>query len=173
MSKYDKWYIIRKLLCSTFRICKIICKFAKIEFFIAKSSYIVKMFAKKNCLKNEKLYIFEKPLTMPFQICKILCKILNNLIFNQEKLKMCKFPLTGCVQKVFNLFSLELCKFISLFQRLSKKLNLIKIWQVEVGQNKDLFCYRKNKSFRQCAWGLRQLVLKPGFRPKGGGALGM
>ena len=56
------------------------------------------MFAKKNCTKNEKLYIFEKPLTMPFQICKIFCKILNNLIFNQEKLKMCKFPLTGCLQ---------------------------------------------------------------------------
>jgi len=73
-------------LCSSFRICK----FAKIEFFIAKSSYIVKMFAKKNCPKNEKLCIFEKPLTVPFQICKKFCKILNNLIFNQEKLKMCK-----------------------------------------------------------------------------------
>ena len=61
----------------------------KIEFFIAKSSYFVKMFAKKKiCPKNEKIYIFEKPLTMPFQICKSLCKILNNLIFNQEKLKM-------------------------------------------------------------------------------------
>ena len=54
--------------------------------FIAKSSYIVKCFQKKICPKKEKLYIFEKPLTMPFQ---------NNLIFNQEKLKMCKFPLTG------------------------------------------------------------------------------
>ena len=31
------------------------CKFAKIEFFIAKSSYIVKMFAKKNCTKNDML----------------------------------------------------------------------------------------------------------------------
>ena len=57
------------------------------------------MFAKKICPKNEKLYIFEKPLTIPFQICKN-CKILNNLIFNQEKLKMCKFPLTGCLQKI-------------------------------------------------------------------------
>ena len=47
MSKYDKWYIIEKLLCSTFKICKKICKFSKIEFFIAKSSYIVKIFAKK------------------------------------------------------------------------------------------------------------------------------
>ena len=54
------------------------------------------MFATKNLSKNEKLYIFEKPLTMSFQICKKLCKILNKLIFNQEKLKMCKFPLTGC-----------------------------------------------------------------------------
>ena len=52
MSKYDKLYIIRKLLCSTFRICKKICKFAKIKFLIAKSSYIVKKFAKKNLSKK-------------------------------------------------------------------------------------------------------------------------
>ena len=69
---------------------------------------------KQNCLqkkffpKNEKLYIFEKPLTMPFQICQNFCKILNNLIFNQEKLKMCKFPLTGCLQKIA-IFSQNLC----------------------------------------------------------------
>ena len=50
--------------------------------FFAKSSYIVKMFAKKKCPKNKKLYIFEKPLTMPIQICKKFCKILNNLMFN-------------------------------------------------------------------------------------------
>ena len=37
---------------------------------------------------------------MPFQICKIL----NNLIYNQEKLKMCTFPLTGCLQKICNFF---------------------------------------------------------------------
>jgi len=108
--------------------------------------------------KIEKLYIFEKPLTMPFQICKNFCNILNNLIFNQDKLKMCKFPLTGCLQKKLNFFR--------------KKLNFIKIWQVEVGQNKDLVCYRKKQSFTQCAWWLRQLVLKPGFKPKGR-ALGM
>ena len=41
---------------------------------------------------------------MPFQICKKICKILNNLIFNQEKLKMWKFPLTGCLQKNCNFF---------------------------------------------------------------------
>ena len=43
-------------------------------------------------------------MTRPFQICKNFCKILNNLIFNQEKLKMCKFPLTGCLQKNCNIF---------------------------------------------------------------------
>jgi len=43
-------------------------------------------------------------LTIPFQICKKFSKILNNLIFNQEKLKMCKFPLTGCLQKFTNFF---------------------------------------------------------------------
>jgi len=158
MSKYDKWYIIRNLLCSTFRICKKICKFAKIEFFIAKSSYIVKMFAKKICPKNEKLYIFEKPLTMPFQIF--------------EKLKMCKFPMTGCLQKICNFLFAKLKQSVSLCHRFSKKLNFIKIWQVKVGQNKDLVCYTQKLSFRQCACGLRQLVLKPGFRPKGR-ALGM
>ena len=67
------------------------------------------MFAKKNCPKNDKLYIFEKPLTMPFQIGKKFCKIFNNLIFNQEKLKMCKFPLTGCLQKFCIFFSQNLC----------------------------------------------------------------
>ena len=41
---------------------------------------------------------------MSFQICKKFCKIFNNLIFNQEKLKMCKFPLTGCLQKICNFF---------------------------------------------------------------------
>ena len=67
------------------------------------------MFSKKICPKNEKLNIFEKPLTMPFQICKNFCKILNNLNFNQEKLKMCKFPLTGCMQRFCNFFFRKTC----------------------------------------------------------------
>ena len=67
------------------------------------------MCAKKIYQKNEKLIIFEKPLIMPFQICKNFCKILNNLIFNQEKLKMCKFPLIGCLQKSCNFFSQNVC----------------------------------------------------------------
>ena len=44
-----------------------------------------------------------------FQICKNFRNILNNLIFNQEKLKMCKFHLTGCLQKICNFFSQNLC----------------------------------------------------------------
>ena len=36
-----------KVLCSTFRICKKNYKFANIEFFFTKPSYIVKIFAKK------------------------------------------------------------------------------------------------------------------------------
>ena len=125
---------------------------------------------KKICPKNEKLYIFEKPLTMPYQTCKSFCKILNNLNFNQEKLKMCKFPSTGCLQK--KIFLAKLVQSVSLCHRLSIKLNFIKIKQVKVGQNKDLVCYRQKQSFRQLAGGLRQLVIKPGFRPKGR-ALGM
>ena len=39
--------------------------------------------------------------------------------------------------------------FNSLCQSFSKKLNFIKIWQLEVGQNKDLVCYRKKQSFRR------------------------
>ena len=59
-----------------------------------------------------------------------------------------------------------------LCHRLSKTLKVIKIWHLKMGQNKDLVFYRKKQSFRQCAWRLRKLVLKPGFRPKGR-ALGM
>ena len=80
------------------------------------------MFAKKICPKNKKLYIFEKPLTMPFQMCKNFCKILNNLIFNQEKLKMCKFPLTGCWQIVCKNFFAKLVQSVFLCHRFSKKL---------------------------------------------------
>ena len=132
---------------------------------------MVKMFAKKNLFKKWKIIHFWKAFDHAISNMQKFCKILNNLIFNQEKLKMCKFPLTGCLQKNCNFFA-KLVQFVSLFQRLSKKLNFIKIWQVDMGQSKDLVWYRKKQSFRQCAWGLRQLVVKPGFRPKGR-ALGM
>ena len=82
---------------------------------------------------------------------------------------MYKFLLTGCMHIICKNFFAKLLQSVSLCHRLSKKLNFIKIWQVKVGQNKDLVCYRQKQSFRQCAWGLRHLVLKPGFRPKGGG----
>ena len=85
------------------------------------------MFAKKSGPKNDKLYIFEKPLTMPFQISKNFCKILNNLIFNQEILKMCKFTLTGCLQKISNFLFAKLVQSVFLCHRLSKKQNFIKI----------------------------------------------
>ena len=114
----------------------------------------------KKFVQKIKNYTFLKsPWPCHFKICKIFCKIVNNLIFNQEKLKMCKFPLTGCLQKICNFFRIT-CAIRFLMSKASKKLNFIKIWQVEVGQNKDLVCYRKKQSFRQCAWGLRQLVLK-------------
>ena len=58
-------------------------------------------------------------------------------------------------------FSAKLVQSVFLCHRLSKKLNFIKIWKVKVDQNKGLVCYRKKQSFRQCAWGLRQLVLNP------------
>ena len=80
----------------------------------------------------------KKPLTIPFQICKKFCKILNNLIFNQENLKMCKFPLTGCLQNICNFFLAKLVQFVSLCQRLSKKINFINVCKVEVVQTKDL-----------------------------------
>jgi len=144
MSKYDKWYIIGKPFCSTFRICKIFSKFAKIEFFYRKIQLYSKNVCKQKFVQKWKIIHF--------------WKALDHAISN--------------MQIIFIFFFAELVQFVSLCQRLSKKLNFIKIWQVEVGQNKDLVCYRKKQSFRQCAWGLRKLVLKPGFRPKGR-ALGM
>ena len=86
-----------------------------------------------------------------------LVSILNNLMFNKEKLKMCKFPLTSCLQIICKNFFAKLVQSVSLCNRLSKKLKVRKIWRLKVGQNKDLVCYRKKQSFRQCAWGLRQL----------------
>ena len=81
------------------------------------------MFAKKKIVQKMKNYTFLKSLGHAFQICKIL----NNLIFDQEKLKMCKFPLTGCLQKICNFFLQNLLQFVFLCQRLSKKLHFIKI----------------------------------------------
>jgi len=62
---------------------------------------------------------------MPFQICKKFCKILNNLNFNQEKRKMCKFLLTGCLQKLCNFFR-KTCAFHFL---MSKGFQKVKFYQ--------------------------------------------
>ena len=87
------------------------------------------MFAKKSCLKNEKLYIFGKPLT-----------ILNNLIFNQEKLKMCKFPLTGCLQKI--------CNFCAIRFLMSKAFQKAKFYQnlTSVSGSKQRFSLLQEKA---------------------------
>ena len=71
--------------------------------------------------------------------------------------------------KNLQFFFAKLVQSVSLCHRLSKKLNFNKIWQVKVGQNKDLVCYTQKQSFRQCAWGLRQLGLKPSFLGLKGG----
>ena len=94
--------------------------FAKIEFFIAKKSYIENVCKKKFAQKMKNFTFFKKPLTMLFQICKTFCKILNNLIFNQEKLKMCKFPLTGCLQKNC-IFSRKTCSIRFLMSKAFQK----------------------------------------------------
>jgi len=57
---------------------------------------------------------------MPFQICQNICKILNNLIFNEEKQRICKFPLTGCLQKLCILF-LKTCAIRFLMSKAFQK----------------------------------------------------
>ena len=61
------------------------------------------------------------PLSMPFKYAKNVCKILKNLMCNLEKLKLCKFPLTGCLQIICKSFFAKLVQSVSLCHRLSKK----------------------------------------------------
>ena len=94
-----------------------------------------------------KNYTFLKsPLPFHFKYAKIL----NNLIFNQEKLKMCKFPLTGCLQKICNFFR-KTCAICFLLSKAFQKAKFYQILTSESGSKKDLVCYRKKQSFRQCA----------------------
>ena len=102
-------YIIGKLLCSTFRICKQICK--NLIFYRKIQLYSKNVCKKKICPKNEKLYIFEKPLIMPIQLCKKLMSILNNLMCNKEKLKICIFRWTDFMQIVSKTFFYKNCAF--------------------------------------------------------------
>ena len=152
MSKYDKWYIIGKLLYSTLRILQKNLQICKNWIFCCKIQLYSKNVCKKNFVQKMKNYTFLKsPWPCHFKCANFLWQV---------------------VCKKIKFFLQNFCNPFFLCHRLSKKLNFIKIWQVKVCQNKDIVCYRKNQSFRQCAWGLRQLVLKPGFRPKGR-ALGM
>ena len=91
----------------------------------------------------------------------------KTFVQKSRKTKNVQISFDRLLAKSLQFFSQNLGNWFPYDKWLSKKLNFIKIWQVEVGHNKDLVCYRKKQSFRQCAWGLRQLVLKPGFRPKG------
>ena len=43
------------------------------------------------------------------------------LIFNQEKLKMCEFPLTGCLQKICNFFFRKTCAIRFLMSKAFQK----------------------------------------------------
>jgi hypothetical protein len=52
---------------------------------------------------------YEKPLTMPFKICHNFCKILNNLNFNQEKLKNVQISFDRSFAKNLQFFSQILC----------------------------------------------------------------
>ena len=61
MSKYDELHIIGKLLCSTLRICRKNCKFAKKIFFFYKFQLKVIMFAKKNVQKRIKYTFLKRP----------------------------------------------------------------------------------------------------------------
>jgi len=100
------------------------CKFAKIEFFIAKSSYIVKLFANINVSKKWKIIHFWKALDHDISNMQKFCKILNNLIFNQEKLKI---SFDRLFAKKFAIFFLAtIVQSVSLCHRLSKKLSFIK-----------------------------------------------
>ena len=58
---------------------------------------------------------------------------------------MCKFSLMGCLQIICKIFFAKPVQSVFLCHRLSKKLKFIKIWQIKVGQNKYLVCYRKKQ----------------------------
>ena len=85
------------------------------------------MFAKIKLSKKLINYTFLKVLDHAISNMQKCLQNLNNLIFNQEKLKMCKFPLTGCLQIICKNFFVKLVQSVSLCHRLSKKLNFIKI----------------------------------------------
>ena len=69
--------------------------------------------------------------------------------------------------KYLQFFSQNLCNLFPYVKRFQNRKILSKSDNWKWVKIKDLVFYRKKQSFRQCTWGLRQIVLKPGFRPKG------
>ena len=126
-------------------------KFAKIKVFFCK----IQLYSKnvKLYIKNDKLYIFEKHLTMPFQICKKCCKIFNNLMCNKEKLKMCKFLLTGCLQII--------CKTCAIRFLMSQAFQKVKFYQnltTESGPKQRFSLLQEKVIIQTVCLRLRQLV---------------
>ena len=122
------------------------------------------MFAKKKFVQKMKNYTFLKsPWPCHFKYAIIFAKILNNLIFNQEKLKKCKFPFTGCLQKICNFFR----KTCAIRFLMSKAFQKAKFYQnlTSGSWSKQRFSLLQENAVIQ-EWGLWQLVLKPGFRLK-------
>ena len=75
ISKYYKWYIIGKLLCSTFRMCKKICKFAKTDFFCCKIQLYSKIVCKKIIFQKIINYTYLKsPWPCHFKYAKSFAK---------------------------------------------------------------------------------------------------
>ena len=72
MSKYDKWYIIGKLLCSTFRICKKL-QICKNWIFYRK----IQLYSKNVCEKMNKFTFLKSLWPCHFKYAKNLQKICN------------------------------------------------------------------------------------------------
>jgi len=72
---------------------------------------------------------------------------LSNLIFNLEKLKMCKFPLTGCLQKLYNFFR----KTCAIRFLMSKAFQKAKLYQklTSVSGSKQRFSLLQEKAVIQ------------------------
>ena len=80
-----------------------------------------------------------------------------------SKYDKCKFPLTGCLQKICHFFC-KTCAISFLMSKAYQKAKFYKNLTCESG-SKQRFSLLQEKAVIH--WGLRQLVLKPGFRPKG------
>ena len=76
---------------------------------------------------------------------------------------MYKFPLTECLQKICYFFG-KTCAIRFLMLKAFQKAKFYQNQTSGSGSKQRFGLLQEKQSFRQCAWGLRQLVLKPGFR---------